>query len=82
MLRSVSGRIDPMLCEKCNKQEATVHVTEVVAEAPDQMKKREFCEACFNQTELATKLTGNILEPATAPGATAQILSLGDDPNR
>lgn len=71
-----------MLCEKCNKQEATVHVTEVVAEAPDQMKKHEFCEACFNQTELPTKLTGKILEPATAAGATAQIFSLGDEPNR
>lgn len=71
-----------MLCEKCNKQEATVHVTEVVAEAPDQMKKHDFCEACFNQTDLATKLTGKIHEPATAPGATAQIFPLGDGPNR
>lgn len=71
-----------MLCEKCNKQEATVHVTEVVAEAPDQLKKRDFCEACFNQSELATtKLRGTILEPATAPGATSQIFSVDDEPS-
>jgi protein-arginine kinase activator protein McsA len=70
-----------MLCEKCNKQEATVHVTEVVAEASDEMKKHDFCEACFSQTELARKLSGKILGPATAPGATAQIFSPDNEPS-
>ena len=70
-----------MLCEKCNRLEATVHVTEVVAEATDEMRKRNFCQACFSQTELAAKLSGKILEPATAPGATAQIFSRDDEPS-
>ena len=47
-----------MLCEKCKTAEATVHITEVVAEAPGEMKKRNLCEACFSQSELAKKVHG------------------------
>jgi len=50
-----------MLCESCNKAEATVHITEVVAEAPGEMKKRDLCEACFSQSELAKKVHGKII---------------------
>ena len=70
-----------MLCEKCNKEAATVHVTEIVAEAPDEMKKHNFCEACFSQTQLARKFSGKILGPATEPGATAHIFSPDDEPS-
>ena len=70
-----------MLCEKCNKQKATVHVTEVVAEASDEMKKHDYCEACFSQTELARKFSSKILGPATEPGATAQIFPPDDEPS-
>ena len=70
-----------MLCEKCNKEEATVHVTQVVAQAPEEMKKHDFCEACFSQSELVRKLSDKTLGPATAPGATAQIFPLGDEPS-
>jgi protein-arginine kinase activator protein McsA len=45
-----------MLCEKCHKTEATVHVTEVVA-GSGQMKKRNLCEACWNDTEISKKLS-------------------------
>ena len=69
-----------MLCEKCNKVEATVHITEVVADAPEEMKKRDFCEACFNQSDLAKKLSGK-MPHATSCGATATIFP-DDGPDR
>ncbi len=70
-----------MLCEKCNEQEATVHVTEVVAEAPDEMKKHDFCEACFSQTQFARKFGSKVLGPATEPGATSQIFPNDYEPS-
>ena len=70
-----------MLCEKCNRQEATVHLSEIVAET-HQMRKHDFCEACFSQSELAIKFGGKILEPASEPGATVQIWSRHDEPSR
>ena len=69
-----------MLCEKCNKAEATVHITEVVADSPEEMKKRNFCVACFSQGDLAQKL-GRKLPEATSPGSTSIILS-NDEPDR
>jgi protein-arginine kinase activator protein McsA len=47
-----------MLCEKCHKTKATVHVTEVVAGAPSEMKKRNLCKACFSESQLAKKVKG------------------------
>ena len=47
-----------MLCEKCHKTEATVQVTEVVAESPGQMRKRNLCEARWGDTDIAKKLSG------------------------
>ena len=41
-----------MLCENCKTAEATVHITEAVADAPDKMKKHDLCEACFSQSGL------------------------------
>lgn len=71
-----------MLCEKCNKQEATVHVTEVVAEAPDEMKKHDFCEACFSQTELAKKVKSKTAGwTSYGEGATAEIFPIDDEPS-
>jgi protein-arginine kinase activator protein McsA len=69
-----------MLCEKCKKAEATVHVTEVAAGAPEEMKKRDFCVACFGESDLAKKLGGELPE-ATSPGAAAIILP-NDEPDR
>ena len=42
-----------MLCEKCQKREAVVHVTEVVADSPDEMKKHNLCEPCFAESDLS-----------------------------
>ena len=69
-----------MLCEKCKKVEAKVHITEVVADEPEEMKKRDFCEACFSQTDFARKLNGNLAD-ATSCGATSTIVSQ-DEPER
>jgi protein-arginine kinase activator protein McsA len=41
-----------MLCEKCQTREASVHVTEIVAESKE-MKKHNFCEACFKESHLS-----------------------------
>jgi protein-arginine kinase activator protein McsA len=41
-----------MLCEKCQTKEASVHVTEIVAESGE-MKKRNFCEICFQESHLS-----------------------------
>jgi hypothetical protein len=64
---------DPMLCEKCRKVEATNHITEAVGERPEEMKKHDFCDVCFSQTDLAKKLGGTLPE-ATSPGATSIIV--------
>jgi protein-arginine kinase activator protein McsA len=61
-----------VLCEKCNKVEAAVHITEVVAGAPEEIKKHDFCESCFSKTDFA-KLGGETA-PATSCGFTATIL--------
>lgn len=63
-----------MLCEKCKKAEATVHITELVADAPAEMKKHDFCAACFGQTDLAKSLGGKLAD-ATSCGAAATIVS-------
>jgi protein-arginine kinase activator protein McsA len=39
-----------MQCEKCKKQEATIHLNEIVAGA-DEITKRNYCEACFRETQ-------------------------------
>jgi protein-arginine kinase activator protein McsA len=71
-----------MLCEKCHQEEATVHVTEVVAEAPEEMKKHDFCEACFSQTELAKKVNSKAAGWASyGEGATAEIFTPDDEPS-
>ncbi len=61
-----------MRCEKCKTAEATVHTTEVVADAPEQMKKHDFCVACFGQTDFA-KRPGGKMADATSCGFTATI---------
>ncbi len=69
-----------MLCEKCKTAEATVHITEVVANAPEEMKKHDFGAACFGQTDLAKRLSGKIAN-ATSCGFTATIVP-EDEPDR
>lgn len=69
-----------MLCEKCNKAEATLHITEVVADAPEEMRRRNFCVSCFSQSGLAKKLGGKLPE-ATMPGGNSIILP-NDEPDR
>jgi protein-arginine kinase activator protein McsA len=39
-----------MLCETCQKREAVVHVTEVVA---GEMKRHNLCETCFAESDLS-----------------------------
>jgi protein-arginine kinase activator protein McsA len=39
-----------MRCEKCHKNEATIHLTEVVARS-SRIRKGDFCEACFRESE-------------------------------
>lgn len=71
-----------MLCEKCKTAEATVHITEVVADAPDEMKKSDLCEACFSQTELAKKVKAKTAGwTSYGPGSTAAIFR-DDEPDR
>jgi len=42
-----------MRCEKCHKNEATIHLTEVDARS-SKIRKRDFCEACFRESESET----------------------------
>jgi protein-arginine kinase activator protein McsA len=62
-----------VLCEKCHAAEAAVHLTELVADAPGEMKKHNFCAACFDQTDLAKRLGGK-MDDATSSGFSATIL--------
>ncbi len=69
-----------MVCEKCKTAEATVHLTEVVADAPEEMKKHDFCAACFGQTDFAKRPSGTMAD-ATRCGFTAIIVA-DDEPDR
>jgi protein-arginine kinase activator protein McsA len=69
-----------MRCERCKTAEATVHITEIIGDAPEEINKRDLCEACFNQTDLAKKLSGQMAD-ATSCGSTATIIS-EDEPDR
>jgi protein-arginine kinase activator protein McsA len=70
-----------MICEKCKRAEATVHITEIVADAPDEMKKRDLCEACFNESDLAKKVSGKIAGwTSYGPGPSSAILP-DDEPD-
>jgi protein-arginine kinase activator protein McsA len=51
-----------MLCENCKTAEATIHITEVVADAPEEMEKHDFCAACFDRTDLAKRLSGKMAD--------------------
>jgi protein-arginine kinase activator protein McsA len=42
-----------MLCERCNKEEAVVHLTVVT---PNGYEKRNLCESCYRQSEIAKKI--------------------------
>ncbi len=44
-----------MLCERCQKREAVVHVTEVVA-GSGEMKKQNLCEPCYSESDIAKTL--------------------------
>jgi len=39
-----------MRCEKCHKNEATIHVNEMDAGSPE-IQKRHLCETCFRESE-------------------------------
>jgi protein-arginine kinase activator protein McsA len=59
-----------MICEKCKMAEATIHITEVFGH---EMKKTNFCQTCFGQTDLAKKLSGKM------PDATSGLKALAFD---
>lgn len=63
-----------MLCEKCKTAEATVHIDEVIGTVPDEIRKRDFCAACFSQTDVGKKLSGKVAD-GTSYGFTAAIVS-------
>ena len=68
-----------MLCEKCKTAEATVHVSEVAGDVPDDMKKLDVCEACFSQSDVAKKLSGKLDWRSQGPGSTTAMWP-GDEP--
>ena len=68
-----------MLCEQCQKAEATVHVTEAGNESR-QMKKYNLCEACFSQSGLSKRVEGKTVG-WTSYDPPRTILP-GDEPSR
>jgi hypothetical protein len=72
-----------MLCEKCKKAEATVHITEIIADSPHEMRKRDLCQVCFNQSDLPKKMGGKTAAGWTgySPGSSATSLP-DDEPDR
>jgi protein-arginine kinase activator protein McsA len=64
-------RSDPMLCEICNKREATVHLTE--SGLGPETRHRDFCGVCFpceglSESELKKKAIGFLQdEPPDEP---------------
>jgi protein-arginine kinase activator protein McsA len=43
-----------MLCENCNREEATVHLT--VPSRTGNEKRRNLCESCFRESEVAKRI--------------------------
>jgi protein-arginine kinase activator protein McsA len=72
-----------MLCEKCKKAEATIHITEIIGDAPDETKTHDLCEACCNQSELGKKLRRTTGAGWTnySPGSSATTAP-DDEPDR
>jgi len=64
-------RPDRMLCEMCNKREATVHLTE--SGLSPEVRHRDLCEECFpvdgmSESELKKKVIGALQdEPPDEP---------------
>ena len=48
-----------MLCEKCQKTEARVHLIEGVP-GSGEMRKHNLCEPCFKERDLSKKLIGKV----------------------
>jgi protein-arginine kinase activator protein McsA len=42
-----------MLCERCNKEEAVVHLTLI---SPNGDEKRNLCESCYRESDIAKKI--------------------------
>lgn len=65
-----------MLCERCKKEQAVVHLTIVT---PDGEEKRNLCESCYRGSGIARKLASAGLDvaPAKKPGWSADIVDLG-----
>ncbi len=65
-----------MLCERCNKEEAVVHLT---IATPDRDERRDLCESCYRASGIAKKIANAGWEaaPATGPGWSAEIVDLG-----
>src|SRR5689334_21226848 len=55
-----------MLCESCNEQEATCHITTI---AGDAMQKRDLCAACFAITFPDNFPEGTPRSPSFSPDA-------------
>jgi protein-arginine kinase activator protein McsA len=69
-----------MLCERCKKTEATVHVTEIVAGSPGEMKKTNLCEACFSLSKLSKKVS--LKTAGTTSYGPTKTFKRGDEPGR
>src|SRR5258708_29630118 len=55
-----------MLCEQCQAQEATIHVTLVVGPGGD-MSKRDFCQLCYPEVEAEHLRSYNLLAGVPPP---------------
>ena len=55
-----------MFCQRCQKQEATVHLT-VVVDSSAQVSTQNYCESCYAAIEAARlKAYGELTEPPKA----------------
>ena len=62
-----------MLCAKCQKREATIHLTQIVGE---KMTKRDLCEVCGKEFADMARSGGYIPFDAIAPNPAATRLDL------
>jgi protein-arginine kinase activator protein McsA len=68
-----------MLCEKCQKRNATVHVTEVPP-GSGESKKHDFCESCYSESDIAKKV--NTKTAGWTSDDPPQSVLPDDEPNR
>ena len=65
-----------MVCQRCKKEEAVVHLTVM---SPGGEQRRDLCESCYRASEIGKEIASAGWEgaPATKPGWSVDFVDFG-----